>query len=116
MVREYYQAFNSYDISRIEAVFAKEAWLKEGSELSSWLHTAESLGFKSELVSIAAVRNDGSSVLATAEVNSDFGLVKDFIRLVWERGDWKITEVLTKKVGQVFPPEETPAGSSCCPQ
>ena len=66
-VREYYQAFNNYDLSRIEAVFTDEAWQEEGSGLSAWLRTAESLGFKSEFVSIASVRNDGSTVLATVE-------------------------------------------------
>ncbi len=116
VIREYYEAFNSYDLDRIEAVFAKEAWQEEGGELSAWLRTAESLGFKSEFVSIASTRNDGSSILATVEVNSDLGVGRDFVRLIRERGDWKITEVLTKKVGQISPPEETPSGSSCCPQ
>jgi hypothetical protein len=48
VVREYYQAFNNYDLSRIEAVFAKNAWQQEGSGLSAWLRIAESLSFKSE--------------------------------------------------------------------
>ena len=113
-MREYYQAFNSYDLSRIEAVFAKKAWKEEKGELSAWLRTAESLGFKSEFVSIASIRNDGDSVLATVEINSDLGLDKDFVRLIRERGGWKITEVLTKKIGQILP-EGTPAGPSCCP-
>jgi hypothetical protein len=116
VVSEYYQAFNSYDLSRIEAVFAKEAWQEEKGELNAWVHTAESLGFKSEFVSIAAIRNNGDSVLATVEVESDLGLDKDYVRLVRELSGWKIVEVLTKKVGQVSPPEETPADSSCCPQ
>jgi hypothetical protein len=115
-VREYCQAFNDYDLSRIEAVFTDEAWQEEGSGLSAWLRTAESLGFKSEFVSIAAIRNNGNSVLATVEVESDLGLGKDFVRLVRERGGWKIVEVLNKKVGQVLTPEETPSDSSCCPQ
>jgi hypothetical protein len=116
VVREYYQAFNDYDLSRIEAVFTDEAWQGEGSGLSAWLCTAESLGFKSEFVSIASIRNDGSTTLATVEVNSDLGMGKDFVRLVRERGGWKLVEVLTKKVGQASPTEETPSGSSCCPQ
>jgi hypothetical protein len=115
-VREYYQAFNSYDLERIEAVFAKQAWKEEKNELSAWVRTAESLGFKSEFVSIAFIRNDGSSVLATVEVSSDLGIAKDSVRLIRQRGGWKIAEVLTKKVGQVLPPEETTSGSSCCPQ
>jgi hypothetical protein len=114
VVREYYQAFNSYDLSRIEAVFAEQAG-EEKREINAWVRTAESLGFKSELVSIAAIRNDGSSALATVEVKSDLGTGKDFIRLVQERDSWKITEVLTKKIGQVLPPGETPSGSPCCP-
>ena len=114
VVREYYQAFNSYDLSRIEAVFAKEAWQEEGSELSVWVRTAESLGFKSEFVSIADIRNDGDSVLATVEVESDLGLDKDFVRLIRERGGWKIAKVLTKKVGQILPSEEAPV-PPCCP-
>jgi hypothetical protein len=115
-VREYYQAFNNYDLSRIEAVFTDEAWREEGSGLSAWLRTAESLGFKSEFVSIASVRNDGSTVLATVEINSDLGMGKDFVRLVRERGGWKMVGVFTQKVGQISPIEETPSGSSCCPQ
>ena len=115
-VREYYQAFNNYDLSRIEAVFTDEAWQEEGSGLSAWLRTAESLGFKSEFVSIASVRNDGSTVLATVEISSDLGMGKDFVRLVRERSGWKMVGVLTQKVGQVSPPEEMPSGSSCCPQ
>ena len=115
VVREYYRAFNNYDLSRIEAVFTDEAWQEEGSGLSAWLHTAESLSFKSEFVSIASVRNEGSTILATVKVNSDLGMGKDFVRLVRERGGWKMVEVLTKKVSQVSPPEETPSGSSCCP-
>jgi len=113
-VREYYQAFNSYDLSRIESIFAKEAWQEEKGELSAWVRTTESLGFKSEFVSIAAIRNDGSSVLATVEVNSDLGMGKDFVRLIRERGGWKITEVLTKKVRQILPSEEAPV-PPCCP-
>jgi len=116
VVREYYQAFNSYNLSRIEAVFTKEAWQEEDDELSAWVYTAESLDFKSEFVSIAAIRNNGNSVLATVEVESDVGLGKDFVRLVRERSGWKIVEVLNKKVGQVLTPEETPSDSSCCPQ
>lgn len=116
VVSEYYQAFNSYDLSRIEAVFAKEAWQEEKGELSAWLCTAESLGFKSEFASVAYIRNDGDSVLATVEVESDLGLDKDYVRLVRELSGWKIVDVLTKKVGQVSPPEETPSDSSCCPQ
>lgn len=116
VVSEYYQAFNSYDLSRIEAVFAKEAWQEEGDELSAWVCTAESLGFKSEFVSIASVRNEGSTILATVKVNSDLGMGKDFVRLGRERSGWKIVKVLTQKVSQICPPEETPSGSSCCPQ
>ncbi len=116
VVREYYQAFNNYDLNRIESVFTKEAWREEGSDFSAWVRTSESLGFKSEFVSIASIRNDGSTILATVEVNSDLGMGKDFVRLVHERSGWKIVEVLTKKVGQVSPTEETPPGSSCCPQ
>ena len=115
-MREYYQAFNSYDLERIEAVFTDKAWQEEGSGLSAWLHTAESLSFKSEFVSIASVRNEGSTILATVKVNSDLGMGKDFVRLVRERGGWKMVEVLTQKVGQVSPTEETTSGSSCCPQ
>lgn len=69
-----------------------------------------------EFISITSIRNDGDSVLATVEVESDLGWDKDFVRLIRERGEWKITEVLTKKLGQIPPPEETPSGSSCCPQ
>ena len=116
VVGEYYQAFNNYDLEHIESVFAKKDWQEEKGELSAWVRTAESLGFKSEFVSIASIRNDGDSVLATVEVNSDLGLGQDFVRLIRERDGWKIAEVLTKKVGQVCPPEETPSGSSCCPQ
>jgi hypothetical protein len=115
-VREYYQAFNSYDLERIEALFTNQAWREENNELSAWVRTAESMGFRSEFVSIATTRDDGSSILATVEVSSDLGVVKDFVRLVRERSDWKIVKVLTQKVGQISPPEETPSGSSCCPQ
>jgi hypothetical protein len=115
-VREYYQAFNSYDLERIEALFTNQAWKEEKAKLSAWVRSAASMDFKSEFVSIASNRDEGSSILATVEVRSDLGTGKDFVRLVRERGIWKIIKVLTQKVGQVLPPEETPSGSSCYPQ
>ncbi|MFC2024783.1 hypothetical protein ACFLTJ_04365, partial [Chloroflexota bacterium] len=72
--------------------------------------------FKSEFVSIATSKDDGSYILATVEVSSDLGMGKDFVRLVRERSGWKIVKVLTQKVGQISPTEETPSDSSCCPQ
>ena len=116
VVREYYKAFNNYDLGRIEVVFTNQAWKEEKNEISAWVRSTESMGLKSEFVSIASTRDDGSSILATVEVRSHFGASKDFVRLVRERGGWKIIKVLTQKVGQILPLEETPSGSSCCPQ
>ena len=115
-VRKYYQAFNSYNLDDIESIFTEEAWREEGADLATWVVSAECLGFNSEFVSIESIRNDGSAVLATVKVMSDLGEGKDYFRLVNVHGGWKIIKVITKKVGQIAPVEQTTPSSSCCPQ
>ena len=115
-MRKYYQAFNSYNLDDIESIFTEEAWREEGADLATWVVSAECLGFNSEFVSIESIRNDGSAVLATVKVMSDLGEGKDYFRLVNVHGGWKIIKVITKKVGQIAPVEQTTPSSSCCPQ
>ena len=115
VLQEYYKAFNRYDLDRIEAVFVKGAWKEEKGELSAWVRTAESIDFKSEFVSIISIETEGDSVWTTVEVESDLGLEKDFVRLIRERGSWKIAKLLTKKVCYVPPQEQENLPPFCCP-
>jgi hypothetical protein len=114
VLREYYEAFNCYDLDRIETVFAREAWKEERGEVRALVLWAKDNNFKSEFVSILSIGIDGDSVWTTVEVESDRGLEKDYHRLVREHSSWKIAKLLTKKVNQ-SPPVETPPTSPCCP-
>ena len=115
MLLEYYDAFNSYDSARIEAVFARAAWQENSSDTKNWLYTAKSLGFQSDFVSVDSVEVEGDSIRVTIVVESSLGAGQDVIWLVPEHGNWKIAQLITKKVGQLMPLEETFPASSCCP-
>jgi len=112
-VREYYEAFNCYDLDRIEAVFTKQTWREERWDFVALIRWAKENNFKSEFVSIISMEIEGDSVWAMVEVESGVGSGKDYHRLVREHGSWKIAKLFTKKVSS-SQPGEMPS-SSCCP-
>jgi len=115
VVRAYYDAFNSYDPIRVEAVYARRAWQEKGAEISAWVRTADCMGFRYEFIAMEYIKSESDSVWATVMVESGLGSGQDFVNLVWEDSDWKIARLLTQKPLQTAPIEETTAGS-CCPQ
>ena len=114
VVRAYYDAFNSYDPIRVEAVFARRAWQEKGAEISAWVGTAYCMNLRYEFIAMESIKSESDSVWATVMVESGLGSGQDFINLVWEDGHWKIARLLTQKPVQAAPKEETPAGT-CCP-
>ena len=115
VLQEYYEAFNRYDLDRIETVFAGEAWKEEREGVRALVLWAKDSNFKSEFVSILSIEIDEGSVWITVEVESDLGPGKDYHRLVREHGSWKIAKLLTKKVGYVPPQEQENLPPGCCP-
>ena len=114
VLQEYYEAFNCYDLDRLEAVFTEETWKEERWEIRALVLWAENCNLKSEYVSIISIEFDGNSALAIAEVESNLTLGKDRHHLVRKHGSWKITGPLTKKVAR-FSPVETLPNPPCCP-
>jgi hypothetical protein len=112
---EYYDAFNSYDSGRIEAVFARAAWQENISETKNWLYVAKDLGLQSDFVSVDSVKVEEDSVWVTIGVNSSFGAGQDVFCLVREGDGWKIARLVTRKTGLLMPIEEPLPASSCCP-
>ena len=114
VVREYYDAFNAYDIAGVEAVYSSRAWKEEGAEVTAWVRTADSMDYRYEFMALESIRAENDSVSATVIVESPLGSGQDFIDIVWERGSWKIVRLLTRKPGEVLPVDQS-SGSCCSP-
>lgn len=92
VIREYYDAFNCYDIERVKAVIAKQATEHERESFLRPIAWAESVGFKCELTSIVSIQIDGDSavVIAESKANLDSLTEQDTWHLVREYCCWKI--------------------------
>ena len=55
------------------------------------------------------------SYLSSGAVNSSSGAGQDVVCMVRESDDWKIAQLLTRKVGSVMPMETAAPASGCCP-
>ncbi len=112
---EYYDAFNSYDSARMEAVFARVAWQENSNETKNRLYVAKELGLRSDFVSVDSIKVEEGSVWVTIGVNSSDGAGQDVFCLVRDGDGWKIARLITRKTGLLMPIEEPLPTSSCCP-
>ena len=120
VVQEYYQAFNTYDIERLEALYAEETWKEEGWKIRALVPWAKQLNVTSEFVSLKSIRGGGDAAEITVQVMSNLMAGEDCHRLVRNDNGWEITGPLNVQVDQFSVsytkgPPSSCTGSACCP-
>lgn len=86
VIREYYDAFNCYDVDRVEDTLAEQTTERAREAMLRTVVWAESVGFERHMESMVSVWIDGDFALATVEGGAEW----DTWPLVRKGGCWKI--------------------------
>lgn len=89
VIRDYFEAFNEYDVDRVGSLIAEETRETEGVEILMAVVFAQGLNLKFEVAGIT-VLVDGDHATAVVTAKTSLGSGDDTFNLVRENGDWKV--------------------------